>query len=261
MDRDRLMIIDGSSLVYRAFYAMPPLNTKSGIYTNAVLGFLNMLNKIRDEYAPTHICVAFDRSARTFRHKEFADYKGTRDKTPNELSQQFPLIKDILRAMGIKIHDMEEFEADDIAGTLAKKGEELGMDVILVTGDKDYLQLATDKSKILITKKGISEMEIYDKNRIIEEYGILPEAFIDMKGLMGDKSDNIPGVPGIGEKTALKLLTEFGTLENIYESIDNVSGGKLKEKLLDSKEMAFLSKRLGEIIVNVPLGFGVEELL
>lgn len=261
MDRDRLMIIDGSSLVYRAFYAMPPLNTKSGIYTNAVLGFLNMLNKIRDEYAPTHICVAFDRSARTFRHKEFADYKGTRDKTPNELSQQFPLIKDILRAMGIKIHDMEEFEADDIAGTLAKKGEELGMDVILVTGDKDYLQLATDKSKILITKKGISEMEIYDKNRIIEEYGILPEAFIDMKGLMGDKSDNIPGVPGIGEKTALKLLTEFGTLENIYESIDNVSGGKLKEKLLDNKEMAFLSKRLGEIIVNVPLGFGVEELL
>lgn len=261
MDRGRLMIIDGSSLVYRAFYAMPPLNTKSGIYTNAVLGFLNMLNKVREEYAPTHICVAFDRSAKTFRHNEYSEYKGTRDKTPNELSQQFPLIKDILNAMGLKIHDMEEFEADDIAGTLARKGEDLGMDVILVTGDRDYLQLATDKSKVLITKKGISEMDIYDKSRIREEYGISPETFIDMKGLMGDKSDNIPGVPGIGEKTALKLLTEFGTLENVYKSIENISGGKLKEKLLDNKEKAFLSKRLGEIIVNVPLDFGIDELL
>lgn len=261
MNTDRLMIIDGSSLVYRAFYAMPPLNTKSGIYTNAILGFLNMLNKVREEYAPTHICVAFDRSAKTFRHNEYSEYKGTRDKTPPELSQQFPLIKDILQAMGIKVHDMEEFEADDIAGTLARKGEELGMDVILVTGDRDYLQLATEKSKILITKKGISEMVIYNKTRIVEDYGIAPETFIDMKGLMGDKSDNIPGVPGIGEKTALKLLAEFGTLENIYNSIENISGEKLKERLLNNKEMAFLSKRLGEIVVNVPLDFGIDELL
>lgn len=260
MDEKKLMIIDGSSLVYRAFYAMPPLSTKSGIYTNAVLGFINMLNKVREEYAPTHICVAFDRSAKTFRHNEYSEYKGTRDKTPSELSQQFPLIKEIIQAMGIKIHDMEDYEADDIAGTLARKGEEQGMEVILVTGDRDYLQLATDNSKVLITKRGISEMDIYDKDRIIEEYGIAPKTFIDMKGLMGDKSDNIPGVPGIGEKTALKLLKEFGTLENIYDSIEDVSGEKLRTKLLDNKELAFLSKRLGEIIVDVPLEFGVDAL-
>lgn len=255
-----LMIIDGSSLVHRAFYALPLLSNKSGVYTNAVYGFLNMLYKIRDEYNPTNICVAFDRKGPTFRHEEYKEYKGTRDKTPSELSQQFPYIKEALANLGIKTVDLEKYEADDIAGTLAREGEKKEYDVLLVTGDKDYFQLATDSVKILLTRKGVSEMEIYDKNRIIEEYEVEPRAFIDIKGLMGDSSDNIPGIPGVGEKTALKLIKEFENLEGIYANINKVSGNKLKEKLSENKEMAFLSRRLGEIITEVPLDFSVEDL-
>lgn len=260
MSNGKLMIIDGSSLVHRAFYALPLLNTKSGIYTNGIYGFLTMLYKIRDEYDPTHICVAFDRRGKTFRHEEYTEYKGTRDKTPSELSQQFPILKELLGYLGIKTSDLDRFEADDIAGTLAKLGEEKGMDVILVTGDKDYLQLATDKTKVLITKKGITELEIYDSKRIMKDYGIEPKSFIDVKGLMGDKSDNIPGIPGVGEKTALKLIAEYGSLEGVYDHISEISGSKLKEKLEDNKDLAFLSKRLGEIIVNVPLDFEIKDI-
>ncbi|MDX9917901.1 MAG: DNA polymerase I [Gudongella sp.] len=260
MTEKKLMVIDGSSLVHRAFYAMPLLNTKSGIYTNAVLGFINMFNRIIEEYKPTHICVAFDRGGKTLRHHEYEDYKGTRDKTPGELSQQFPIVKEILQYMGIKTLDMQDYEADDIAGTLASKGESDGMEVFLVTGDRDYLQLASDSTKVLLTKKGISEVEVYDKDRIEEEYGVAPKAFIDIKGLMGDKSDNIPGVPGVGEKTALKLISEYGTLEEVYNSVDNISGAKLKERLIENKSQAFLSRKLGEIILNVPLDLGLEDL-
>ncbi|MCR3957133.1 MAG: DNA polymerase I, partial [Gudongella sp.] len=205
MNKKKLMIIDGSSLVHRAFYALPLLTTKGGVFTNGVYGFLTMLYRIREQEQPDYICVAFDRKGPTIRHKEYSEYKGTRDKTPSELSQQFPILKEILQHLGIKTVDMSDYEADDIAGTLARLGEEKDMEVLLVTGDKDYLQLATELSKVLITKKGISEMEAYDKSRIEEEYGIEPKQFIDVKGLMGDKSDNIPGVPGVGEKTALKL--------------------------------------------------------
>jgi len=222
---------------------------------------LTMLYRIRDQEQPDYICVAFDRKGPTIRHKEYSDYKGTRDKTPSELSQQFPILKEILQNLGIKTVDMEDYEADDIAGTLARIGEEKGMEVLLVTGDKDYLQLATEKSQVLITKKGISEMEGYDKARIVQDYGIDPKQFIDVKGLMGDKSDNIPGVPGIGEKTALKLVKEFGDMEGVYENIDSVSGKKLKENLIENKQIAFLSKKLGEIILNVPLDFQVSDLL
>ena len=261
MNNKKLMIIDGSSLVHRAFYALPLLTTKGGVFTNGVYGFLTMLYRIRDQEQPDHICVAFDRKGPTIRHKEYSDYKGTRDKTPSELSQQFPILKEILQNLGIKTVDMEDYEADDIAGTLARIGEEKGMEVLLVTGDKDYLQLATERSQVLITKKGISEMEGYDKARIVQDYGIDPKQFIDVKGLMGDKSDNIPGVPGIGEKTALKLVKEFGDMEGVYENIDSVSGKKLKENLIENKQIAFLSKKLGEIILNVPLDFQVSDLL
>ena len=261
MNNKKLMIIDGSSLVHRAFYALPLLTTKGGVFTNGVYGFLTMLYRIRDQEQPDYICVAFDRKGPTIRHKEYSDYKGTRDKTPSELSQQFPILKEILQNLGIKTVDMEDYEADDIAGTLARIGEEKGMEVLLVTGDKDYLQLATEKSQVLITKKGISEMEGYDKARIVQDYGIDPKQFIDVKGLMGDKSDNIPGVPGIGEKTALKLVKEFGDMEGVYENIDSVSGKKLKENLIENKQIAFLSRRLGEIILNVPLDFQVSDLL
>lgn len=260
MDRKKLMIIDGSSLLHRAFYALPLLTTKEGMYTNGVYGFLTMLYRIKDEYNPDYLCVAFDKKGPTFRHKEYKEYKGTRQSTPSELAQQFPMIREILEAMNIVTLELSEYEADDIAGTLAKSGEEEGLDIILVTGDKDYLQLATDHTQVLITRKGISELDIYDRSKIIEEFGIEPSQFIDLKGLMGDKSDNIPGVPGIGEKTGLKLLIEYGNMDNIYNNIDNISGKKLKENLVENQSLAYISKRLGEIITHVPLDVTMEDL-
>mgnify|MGYP000993584378 FL=1 len=258
--KEKLMVIDGNSLIHRAFYALPLLTTKDGIYTNGVYGFLTMLYKIREEYDIDYLCVAFDKKGPTFRHKAFDLYKANRQSTPNELSQQFPILKEILSAMNIAQLELEDYEADDIAGTLSKFGENNQMEVILVTGDRDYLQLSSNNTKVLITKKGITELEEYDEKRIIEEYGITPEQFIDLKGLMGDKSDNIPGVPGIGEKTGIKLLKEFGTMENLYNNIDKVGGKKTRESLIENQNTAFLSKKLGEIIRNAPLDFTLEEL-
>ncbi len=259
MKSKKIMIIDGSSLLHRAFYALPLLTTKSGLYTNGVYGFLTMFYKITEQYEPDYIGVAFDKKGPTFRHKKYVEYKGTRQSTPSELSQQFPMIKEILSYMNIPTLEMQEYEADDIAGTLAKIGENEALEVILVTGDKDYLQLTTDKTKVLLTKKGITEIEAYDRNRIKEEYGIEPKQFIDLKGLMGDKSDNIPGVPGIGEKTGLKLIQEYGSIQNIYENIDKISGKKLKENLIENENLAYISRTLGEIITNVPLNMELED--
>ncbi|MDY0234700.1 MAG: DNA polymerase I [Gudongella sp.] len=259
MSKDRLMIIDGSSLIYRAFYALPLLMTKGGIFTGGVYGFLSMLYRIREEYSPDYICVAFDRSGPTIRHDQFKEYKGTREKTPSELSQQFPIIKDILKNMGLKTLDMDKYEADDIAGTFAKKGSDEGYEVLLVTADKDYLQLAEKHVKVILTKKGISEIETYNKQRIIDEYEIEPLEFIDVKGLMGDKSDNIPGIAGIGEKTALKLIRQYGSLEGVYENLESITG-KLHDRLEDNKQIAFLSRKLGEIITNVPLHLEIKDL-
>ncbi|WP_406242288.1 DNA polymerase I [Tissierella carlieri] len=260
MDKKRIIIIDGSSLLHRAFYALPLLSTKDGIYTNGIYGFLTMLYKVQEEKKPDYICVAFDKKGPTFRHEEYDKYKAHRQSTPSELVQQFPIIREILDAMKVCHLELTGFEADDIAGTLAKMGEESLLEVILVTGDKDYLQLATDNTKVLITRKGITELEEFDRNIIIEKYGITPEQLIDLKGLMGDQSDNIPGVPGIGEKTGLKLLKEYGTIENIYENIENISGKKLKENLIENKHLAFLSKKLGEIMTAVPMDISFEEL-
>ncbi|MBU5311187.1 DNA polymerase I [Tissierella carlieri] len=260
MDKKRIIIIDGSSLLHRAFYALPLLSTKDGIYTNGIYGFLTMLYKVQEEKKPDYICVAFDKKGPTFRHEEYDKYKAHRQSTPSELVQQFPIIREILDAMKVRHLELTGFEADDIAGTLAKMGEESSLEVILVTGDKDYLQLATDNTKVLITRKGITELEEFDRNIIIEKYGITPEQLIDLKGLMGDQSDNIPGVPGIGEKTGLKLLKEYGTIENIYENIENISGKKLKENLIENKHLAFLSKKLGEIMTAVPMDINFEEL-
>lgn len=260
MDNKKLMVIDGSSLLHRAFYALPLLTTKEGIYTNGIYGFLTMFYKIKEEYNPEYICVAFDKKGPTFRHKEYKEYKGTRSKSPSELAQQFPIIRDVLKAMNVAVLEMDEYEADDIAGTLAKLGEERGLDTILVTGDKDYLQLATDKVKVLITVKGISEMEIFDREKIIEIYEISPSQLIDLKGLMGDKSDNIPGVPGIGEKTGLKLIKEYGNIEGVYENLDNLSGKKLKENLIENEAIAYMSRKLGRIITNINLEKSIDEL-
>lgn len=260
MENKKIMIIDGSSLLYRGFYALPLLTTKEGIYTNGIYGFLTMLYKVMDEKQPDYISVVFDKKGPTFRHEEYEKYKGNRQSTPSELVQQFPMIREVLNAMKIKHFELSGFEADDIAGTLAKMGEEKSLEVILVTGDKDYLQLATEKTKVLITRKGITDLEEFDRSIIIEKYGITPEQLIDLKGLMGDQSDNIPGVPGIGEKTGLKLLKEYGTIENIYENLDNISGKKLKENLSENRDLAFLSRKLGEIITHIPMDVEIEDL-
>lgn len=257
--KETLMIIDGSSLIHRAFYALPLLSTKDGIYTNGAYGFLTMLHKLKEDYPMDYICVVFDKKGPTFRHEAFEQYKANRLATPDELAQQFPIIKEILNAMNIVQLEIDGYEADDIAGTLSKLGEENNLKVILVTGDRDYLQLASNMTTVLLTKKGITELIEYDENKFIEEYGITPKQFIDLKGLMGDKSDNIPGVPGIGEKTGIKLLKEFGSIENIYESIDKIKG-KLRDNLIENKTSAFLSKKLAEIIRTVPLQLSLEDL-
>ena len=260
MKDKKLMIVDGSSLLYRAFYALPLLATKEGTYTNGIYGFLTMFYRVMEEKEPDYVSIVFDKKGPTFRHEEYKEYKGTRKSTPSELVQQFPMIREILDAMNVKYLELSGFEADDIAGTLAKTGEEKGLEVILVTGDKDYLQLATDKTKVLITRKGISDMEEFDRDKILESYEITPDQLIDLKGLMGDQSDNIPGVPGIGEKTGLKLLKEYGTIDNVYKNIDNITAKKLNENLRENESLAYLSRKLGEIVTNVSLDLEIEDL-
>jgi len=258
-NKGTFMIIDGSSLIHRAFYALPLLSTKDGVYTNGAYGFLTMFFKLKEEYPMDYMCVVFDKKGPTFRHEAFDMYKGNRQATPNELAQQFPIIKEILTAMNIAQLEMDGYEADDIAGTLSKYGEDNGLKVILVTGDKDYLQLVSDSTVVLLTKKGITELKEYDRDKFIEEYGITPKQFIDLKGLMGDKSDNIPGVPGIGEKTGIKLIKEFESIENLYDNVDEVKGKKTKEILMENRNSAFLSKKLAEIIRNVPLELSLDD--
>lgn len=259
MSCKKLMIIDGNSLLFRAFYALPPLTTRDGIYTNGVYGFLTMFYKVTEEYKPDYITVVFDKKGPTFRHKEYVDYKAGRIKTPDELSLQFPLLKDILDTLNIQRYELDGFEADDLAGTIAKVAEEKGLDVIALTGDKDYLQLASEKTKILLTKKGISEMEIYDHDAVVERYEMTPLQFIDLKGLMGDKSDNIPGVPSVGEKTGIKLLKQYDSIDGIYKNIEDIKG-KLQEKLIEHRTQAYMSRMLSEIITNIPIDIDIEKM-
>lgn len=250
---NKFLIIDGSSLFFRAFYALPLLKTKRGLYTNAIYGFVMMVENAIEKINPTHVAVCFDMKGKTFRSDIYKDYKGTRQKTPNELEQQWPLVRDILGHMNIKILESPVYEADDIGGTLAKLGSEEGFENYLLTGDKDYFQLVNDKTKVLFTRKGITDMDIVTVEKIEEDYGIEPLEFIELKALMGDSSDNIPGIYGIGEKTGLKLVRQFHTLENLYDNIEDVSGKKLKEKLVDGKTAAFMSKKLGTIVRDVPI--------
>jgi len=259
MDK-RIIIIDGNSLLNRAYYAMQkPMMTKQGLYTQGVYGFLNMLAKIQKDYEHGYIAVTFDMKSPTFRHLEYAEYKAGRKKMPPELAMQLPLLKEILSAMRITMLELDGFEADDLIGTITKKAEGEGLFPLIITGDKDELQLASDKTKVIITKKGISEFEIYDKNAIIDKYGFTPAQFIDYKGLMGDQSDNIPGLPGVGEKTAQKLLLEFGSIENLVENTDQISNVKMREKVEENAQLALMSKRLATINVNVPIEIDFEE--
>ena len=257
--KERLMILDGSSLMFRAFYALPLLTSPQGEYTNAVHGFSNMLVKMIQEYRPDRMVVAFDKSRHTFRTEMYAEYKGTRDKTPEEFSSQVPILRDFLKAWGIPFIEIDDYEADDIIGTIAAAASESGsFDTMIVTGDRDAFQLIRQDVRVLFTKKGISEIAVYDEAAFRESYGFEPIRLIDLKGLMGDSSDNIPGVPGVGEKTAKKLLLDYKSLEGVYEHIDEISGKKLKERLAENRAQAELSKRLATIDCHAPVPFEPE---
>ncbi len=257
----KIAIIDGNSLINRAYYAMRnPMITKEGIFTQGIFGFLNMLEKIRKDYEPEYMAIAYDLKAPTFRHKEYEDYKAGRKKMPPELAMQIPLLKDVLRAMNIKQLEIEGFEADDIIGTVAREAEAAGLQPYIITGDKDELQLATDVTNIIFTKKGVSEFELYDRQAMIDKYGLTPNQFIDLKGLMGDKSDNIPGIPGVGEKGATKLLLEYGSVENIIANVDNLKPAGIKAKVEEHAQLAMMSKRLATINTNVPIEIDLEEM-
>lgn len=260
MTKEKLLLLDGNSLAYRAFFALPLLTNDSGIHTNAVYGFTTMLQRILEEEQPTKILVAFDAGKTTFRHETFTEYKGGRQKTPPELSEQFPYIRKLIDAYGIKRYELELYEADDIIGTLAKEASSQDMDVIVVSGDRDLTQLATEQVTVYITKKGITEIEINTPAFIAEKYGLTPQQIIDMKGLMGDSSDNIPGVPGVGEKTAVKLLKEHGSVESLYAAMDTVKASKMKEKLVANEEQALMSKKLATIFTDAPIDITLSDL-
>ncbi|PKK38827.1 DNA polymerase I [Clostridiaceae bacterium JG1575] len=250
---EKLLILDGNSIMNRAYYALPPMTNEKGLHTHAILGTLNMLAKIKDEIRPDYIVATFDRKAPTFRHQQYDQYKAGRKGMDDELAEQLAPMKEVLSAMSISILEADGYEADDLIGTLSLRAEKEGMACYILSGDKDNLQLASDQTRVIITKKGISEKAIYDRAAFIEEYGITPTQFIDVKGLMGDASDNIPGVPGIGEKTALQLIKTYGSMEGVYEHLEEITRKKQKENLQANKETAFFSKELATIVRDVPL--------
>ncbi len=263
---EKLVVIDGNSILNRAFYGIMSskmLQTADGTYTNAVYGFLAIMFKLMEDVNPDYMVVAFDVKHPTKRHEMYAEYKGTRHGMPDELAAQMPIIKEVLEAMNIKIIELAGYEADDILGTLSKSSEKQNIDVTLLTGDRDSFQLASDKTTIRIprTKNGKTETENFDRNKVLEVYGIEPQELIEVKGLMGDKSDNIPGVPGVGEKTALNLIKEFHSIDTIYEKLEAgeaIAKGKLKENLEANKDLAILSRELGRIDVNAPIDKDLE---
>ena len=251
---EKLVLIDGNSLINRAFYAMPLLSTKKGEYTNAVYGFMNMLFKIFTDIKPSHMAVAFDVKAPTFRHLMYSEYKGTRKPMPEELRPQIPMLKDPLNKMGITVLEKAGVEADDIIGTVAKKTDVL---TYIFTGDKDALQLVDEQTEVHFTKRGITDVEIYNIDNFTEKTTLKPSGIIDLKALMGDSADNIPGIPGVGEKTALNLLSQYKTVENLYQNLDNLTG-KLKEKVENNKESCFMSKTLATINTDCGIEFTVD---
>ena len=264
---NKIVLIDGNSILNRAFYGImgtKMLTTRDGKYTNAVYGFLAILFKVLEDIDPQYLMVTFDLKAPTARHKLYEGYKANRKGMPNELAEQMPIIKDILRAMNITIIEKEGYEADDVLGTICKKAERKGLDVTIVSGDRDTFQLTSEKIKVRIphTKVGKTEVDTFDKKAIIKKYGVTPRQLIDVKGLMGDTSDNIPGVPGIGEKTALDLIKKYHSIENLYSAIENNEADlkpKMLEKLVENKELAELSKTLGTINVGVPIDEQIED--
>ena len=254
-----LMVVDGNSLMHRAFYALPILTNDSGAYTNAVYGFFSMLISATATHQPDYLAVAFDKKGKTFRHDMYTEYKAGRKETPSELVPQFPLLKQAMGRIGIRMLELESYEADDILGVLSRRAAKDGIDTILLTGDKDAFQLVSDHCSVMLTRKGVSEIELYDPAKLQEMYQLTPAQMIDLKGLMGDSSDHIPGVPGVGEKTALKLLHEYHDMDGVYAHIDDVKG-KLKERLADNKDLAYLSRSLATIDVDAPLDADIADM-
>ncbi|HFI0466062.1 TPA: DNA polymerase I [Streptococcus suis] len=267
MKKNKLLLIDGSSVAFRAFFALynqiDRFKSPTGLHTNAIYGFNLMLDHMMKRIEPTHILVAFDAGKTTFRTEMYADYKAGRAKTPDEFREQFPFIRQMLDAMGVKHYELDRYEADDIIGTLDKMAErtDIPFDVIIVSGDKDLIQLTDENTVVEISKKGVAEFEEFTPAYLMEKLGITPTQFIDLKALMGDKSDNIPGVTKIGEKTGLKLLTEFGSLDGIYENIDSMKASKMKENLIADKEKAFLSRTLATIDTQAPIEIGLDDIV
>ncbi|WP_367126646.1 DNA polymerase I [Streptococcus suis] len=267
MKKNKLLLIDGSSVAFRAFFALynqiDRFKSPTGLHTNAIYGFNLMLDHMMKRIEPTHILVAFDAGKTTFRTEMYADYKAGRAKTPDEFREQFPFIRQMLDAMGVKHYELDQYEADDIIGTLDKMAErtDIPFDVTIVSGDKDLIQLTDENTVVEISKKGVAEFEEFTPAYLMEKMGITPTQFIDLKALMGDKSDNIPGVTKIGEKTGLKLLTEFGSLDGIYENIDSMKASKMKENLIADKEKAFLSRTLATIDTQAPIEIGLDDIV
>ncbi|WP_414055159.1 DNA polymerase I [Macrococcus equi] len=251
--KEKLILIDGNSLAFRAFYALPLLKNSSDLHTNAIYGFTLILEKLIKEEQPTHFLIAFDAGKTTFRHATYGEYKGGRQKTPQELSEQFPHIRRLAEAYQIKHYELDNYEADDIIGTLSKEAAAQKMETIIVTGDRDLTQLVNDYVTVYYTKKGVTDIDKYTASFIEEKYGFGAEKITDLKGLMGDKSDNIPGVPGIGEKTAIKLLLEYGSVEGVLENLPKITAKKLNENLTNHQQDALMSKQLATIETNAPI--------
>ncbi|WP_427814225.1 DNA polymerase I [Enterococcus sp. 22-H-5-01] len=265
MNENKLLLVDGNSVAFRAFFALhnslERFKNQNGLHTNAIYAFNNMFENVMDREQPSHVLVAFDAGKTTFRTEMYSDYKGGRSKTPGEFREQMPYLRELLVGLGVKHYELENYEADDIIGTLAHRAEAQGFDVVVLSGDRDLTQLATDKVKVDITVKGVSEIESYTPAHVAEKYdGLTPNQIIDMKGLAGDTSDNYPGVTKVGEKTAIKLLKQFGTVEGVYENIDELKKSKMKENLINDKEQAFLSKELATIAVDAPVEISIDEL-
>jgi len=257
--KETIMVIDGNSLAYRAFYALPGLTTTRGVPTSAVYGFLTMFFKVFHQYNPDYLVVAFDKDKKTLRHDLFADYKATRKATPPELRQQFTILREVLTALNVPILEREGFEADDLIGSVAWVAGERGVGCLIVTGDQDALQLVSDHTQVILNRKGITEIDFYDPQLVLEKWEVPPTMLIEVKALMGDSSDNIPGVPSVGKKTAIKLVRDIGRLEDIYARMDEVSGVKLRQALLDNRELAFLSRDLARIRCDVDLQLDWED--
>ncbi|MGY3777528.1 DNA polymerase I [Isobaculum melis] len=262
--KNKLLLIDGSSIAFRAFYAIPGsldrFMNKNGLHTNALFSFHRMLENEMDKEKPTHVLVAFDAGKTTFRHAFYQEYKDGRSKTPSEFKEQMPYLRELLQGFGIPHYELDNYEADDIIGTLATHADPAEFEVVVVSGDRDLTQLAKENVRVDITIKGVSEIEENTPAYLMEKYGLAPHQIIDMKGLAGDSSDNIPGVTKVGEKTALKLLQEFGSVEGVYENVEDMKKSKLKENLINDKEKAFLSKKLATIDTDSPIEVKVEDL-